>query len=74
MTQGRLPTSGNLFSGLICRAALGAFFFAVLTGLSFPTQLTPPASVPAVSYVFQDERDPKLFKSASESLMITNCA
>ncbi len=74
MIQGRLSTFGSLFSELMFRAALGAFFFVALTGLSFPTKLTLPASAPAVSYVFQDDRDPKLFRSASESLMITNCA
>ncbi len=55
---------------LLCAACC----FVALTGLSYPTELVVPKVLADPAFVFEDHRDPKLFKSASESLMITNCA
>jgi hypothetical protein len=59
---------------ILSRIACAALCVVALTALSQPTQLTPPASMPAVAHAFEDQRDPKLFRSAAESLSITNCA
>lgn len=60
---------------LLRRAVLAGVFFVALTALSFPTKLKSPVSRPAAQfYEFSDLRDPKLFKSGSESLLVTNCA
>lgn len=59
---------------VLSRIACATFCIVALTALSHPTQLTPPDPMPAVAHAFEDQRDPKSFRSATESLLITNCA
>jgi hypothetical protein len=59
---------------VLSRIACATFCIVALTALSHPTQLTPPDPMPAVAHAFEDQRDPKFFRSATELLSITHCA
>lgn len=56
------------------RLALSSACVIALAAASWPTQLPPPETQGARSYILIDQRKTKSLKSGFESLMITNCA